>query len=122
MNFISTRGGEKVSAARAIVNGLADNGGLYVPEKFPSVSAEEMQKMLEMSYPERAAKVLKKYTENVTIKWPNDVFVNGKKICGILLESVITENITEAVFLGIGVNITNDIPKDLQSKATSLKL
>ena len=68
------------------------------------------------------AKVLKKYTENVTIKWPNDVFVNGKKICGILLESVITENITEAVFLGIGVNITNDIPKDLQSKATSLKL
>ena len=61
MNFISTRGGEKVSAARAIVNGLADNGGLYVPEKFPSVSAEEMQKMLEMSYPERAAKVLKKY-------------------------------------------------------------
>ena len=56
MNFISTRGGEKVSAARAIVNGLADNGGLYVPEKFPSVSAEEMQKMLEMSYPERDRK------------------------------------------------------------------
>ena len=61
MNFISTRGGEKVTAARAIVKGLADNGGLFVPEKFPSVSAEEMRKMLEMSYPERAAKVLKKY-------------------------------------------------------------
>ena len=51
MNFISTRGGEKVTAARAIVKGLADNGGLFVPEKFPSVSAEEMRKMLEMSYP-----------------------------------------------------------------------
>ena len=61
MNFISTRGGEKVTAARAIVKGLADNGGLFVPEKFPSVSAEEMRKMLEMSYTERAAKVLKKY-------------------------------------------------------------
>jgi len=68
------------------------------------------------------AKVLKKYTDNVTIKWPNDVFVNGKKICGILLESVVTENMTEAIFLGIGVNITNEIPLELQEKVTSLKL
>ena len=68
------------------------------------------------------AKALKKYTENVTIKWPNDVFVNGKKICGILLESVVTENMTEAIFLGIGVNITNEIPEELQNKVTSLKL
>lgn len=68
------------------------------------------------------AKALKKYTENITIKWPNDVFVNGKKICGILLESVVTENMTEAIFLGIGVNITNEIPEELQNKVTSLKL
>jgi len=61
MNFISTRGGEKVSGARAIVKGLSDNGGLYVPEKFPQVSLREMEEMLEMSYPERAAKILKKY-------------------------------------------------------------
>ena len=61
MNFISTRGGEKVTGARAIVKGLSENGGLYVPEKFPQVTAQEMQEMLEMSYPERAAKVLKKY-------------------------------------------------------------
>ena len=46
MNFISTRGGEKVTAARAIVKGLADNGGLFVPEKFPSVSAEKCGKCL----------------------------------------------------------------------------
>jgi len=61
MNFISTRGGEKVTGARAIVNGLSANGGLYVPEKFPAVTAEEMAAMLEMSYPERATKVLMKY-------------------------------------------------------------
>lgn len=68
------------------------------------------------------AKVLKKYTDDVVIKWPNDVFVCGKKICGILLESVVTENMTEAIFLGIGVNITNEIPLELQNKVTSLKL
>ena len=61
MYFISTRGGEKVTGAQAIVQGLAKNGGLYVPETFPAVSREEIENMLEMSYPERAAFVLGKY-------------------------------------------------------------
>ena len=61
MYFISTRGGEKVTGAQAIVKGLADNGGLYVPESFPTVTSEEMSAMAEMSYPERAAFVLGKY-------------------------------------------------------------
>ena len=37
MYFISTRGGEKVTGAEAIVQGLAKDGGLYVPEKFPKI-------------------------------------------------------------------------------------
>lgn len=61
MNFISTRGGEKVTGAQAIVRGLAKDGGLYVPEVFPTVSREEMEGMAEMSYPERAAFILGKY-------------------------------------------------------------
>ena len=61
MIFISTRGGEKATGAQAIVQGLAKNGGLYVPEKLPKISPEEMEKMAEMSYPERAAFVIGKY-------------------------------------------------------------
>lgn len=61
MYFISTRGGEKVTGAQAIVKGLAENGGLFVPETFPSVTKEELEQMLEMSYAERAAFVLGKY-------------------------------------------------------------
>ena len=61
MYFISTRGGEKVTGAQAIVQGLAKNGGLYVPETFPTVSKEELDAMAEMSYAERAAFVLGKY-------------------------------------------------------------
>lgn len=61
MYFISTRGGEKVTGAQAIVQGLAKNGGLFVPEVFPKISAEEIQQMAEMSYAERAAFVLGKY-------------------------------------------------------------
>ncbi len=61
MYFISTRGGEKVTGAQAIVKGLAENGGLYVPEVFPTVTKEEMSQMAEMNYAERAAFVLGKY-------------------------------------------------------------
>ena len=61
MYFISTRGGEKVTGAQAIVQGLAKNGGLYVPEVFPTVSQEELQVMAEMNYAERAAFILGKY-------------------------------------------------------------
>ncbi|MBE5751553.1 MAG: threonine synthase [Clostridia bacterium] len=61
MKFISTRGGEKVTGAQAIVQGLAKNGGLFVPEKFPKITSEEMDAMAEMTYPQRAAFVLGKY-------------------------------------------------------------
>lgn len=63
MNFLSTRGGEKVTCAQAIVKGLAADGGLFVPEKFPEVSREELEAMLEAGYPERAAKILLKYLD-----------------------------------------------------------
>ena len=61
MYFISTRGGEKVTGAQAIVQGIAKNGGLFVPERFPNVSKEEINAMAEMDYPQRAAFILGKY-------------------------------------------------------------
>ncbi len=63
MNFISTRGSEKVTGAQAIVQGIAKDGGLFVPERFPAVSREELEAMLEMDYSERAALVLHKYLD-----------------------------------------------------------
>lgn len=62
MKFISTRGkSEAANAAFAITKGLADDGGLFVPEKFPQVTIDELNEMLELDYAERAAKVLHKY-------------------------------------------------------------
>ncbi|MBQ3220562.1 MAG: threonine synthase [Clostridia bacterium] len=61
MYFISTRGGEKVTGAQAIVQGLASDGGLFVPETFPKVSKEEMDELAQMGYAERAAFILGKY-------------------------------------------------------------
>lgn len=63
MKFISTRGGECVTGARAIVQGIASDGGLFVPETFPAVSEPELEAMLGMDYAERTAFVLKKYLD-----------------------------------------------------------
>ena len=49
MYFISTRGEEKVTGAQAIAQGLAVDGGLYVPETFPPVTKEEKESMAQMS-------------------------------------------------------------------------
>lgn len=50
------------------------------------------------------------------IKWVNDVYLDGKKICGILTEAIgnFEENIVDSVIIGIGINInTQDFPDDI---------
>lgn len=48
--------------------------------------------------------VLKEYNIEAMIKWPNDVYVGDKKICGILLEAVSKEEI-ECMIIGVGLNV-----------------
>ena len=68
MKFVSTRGGEKVTGARAVVQGLSANGGLFVPEKFPKITAAELEDMTELGYPARAAKILSKFFDDYDAK------------------------------------------------------
>lgn len=48
---------------------------------------------------------LKKYGVTAQIKWPNDVLINGRKVAGILVETVWMGENAESVVLGIGVNV-----------------
>jgi len=65
--------------------------------------------------------------ENVTglrsqVKWPNDVLINGRKACGVLIESSVRENSVDYAIIGIGVNVNlslSDFPEILPI-ATSL--
>ena len=43
--------------------------------------------------------------QNCSIKWPNDIYVNGKKIAGILIENSISGNIIRSSIAGIGLNV-----------------
>lgn len=59
------------------------------------------------------------------IKWPNDIVVNSKKVCGILTEMSCELNRINHVVLGIGINVNiddEDFPKEIKKIATSLKV
>ena len=67
MNYISTRGkAEKVTAAEAIIKGLATDGGLYIPESIPTVDLDFIKSLENLSYSERAKKVLALYLTDFT--------------------------------------------------------
>lgn len=62
--------------------------------------------------------------ELVDIKWVNDLFIHGKKICGILTETgqKFTDGVPDYVIVGIGINVGGlDFPEELAEIATSLE-
>jgi len=70
------------------------------------------------------AEVFEEYNILPKIKWPNDVRINGKKISGILAESVLEGNDLKGIVLGFGVNLNckkDDVEK-IDQPATSLNL
>ena len=60
---------------------------------------------------------------NVDIRWPNDLLINGKKVCGILTEMSAEVDRIHAVVLGIGINVNHStMPAALEEIATSLRM
>lgn len=66
------------------------------------------------------AKEVERYgITNVSIKWPNDVIINDKKVCGILLEG----QVPQYVVVGVGLNVNQKtFPEGLRRPATSLAI
>jgi BirA family biotin operon repressor/biotin-[acetyl-CoA-carboxylase] ligase len=59
------------------------------------------------------------------LKWPNDVLLNGRKLCGILLELIPYSKTAYYLAIGIGINVyqaKEDFPPELQEKAISLAM
>lgn len=60
------------------------------------------------------------------IKWPNDIVVNKKKVCGILTEMNAEQDYIQYVVIGVGINVNNaapeEFPEEIRQTATSLRI
>ena len=70
--------------------------------------AKGMEKMLDFS---------------VKIKWPNDIIIGGKKVCGILTEMSAQTDYVNHIVIGLGINVHNEsFPEEISDVATSIYL
>ena len=79
--------------------------------------------MLTLVMAQSVAKAMRKMANvDAKIKWPNDIVLNGKKVCGMLTEMTMEMDYIQSVVIGVGINVnTKHFPKEL-SHATSLYL
>lgn len=103
-SFISQKGGLYVSKLTFHQNLKVENGWSIMVDTAMAV-----------------VKTLLCYGVDAKIKWPNDIWVNNKKICGILTKNAFCGEFIDYTIVGIGVNINNDIAEEIKDIAISLK-
>ncbi|MCB9252124.1 MAG: biotin--[acetyl-CoA-carboxylase] ligase [Flavobacteriales bacterium] len=85
-----------------------------------NVPAEKLS-LFNMSVSLAIREVLKLYlSEEVTVKWPNDIYVSDKKIAGVLIETVLTCHLIKHMILGAGINVNEDSFPDTLNSACSI--
>ncbi len=69
MKYTCTRNSKiEISASEAIVKGISDDGGLFVPSSFPILSLADIENLIPLDYPERAAKILSMYMDEFSFE------------------------------------------------------
>jgi len=104
---------------------ISPRGGIWLSIILrPQIGPKEALKITFITSSAVAKTIQQLFGLKAEVKWPNDVLVNGRKICGILTETETKENIVEFVVIGIGINANVDLdafPRKLRETATSLK-
>ncbi len=96
-------------------------GGLYLSILLPIKDPSDIGLITTFTAVAVARAIEKNAPVSIGIKWVNDLYVGGKKLCGILAEGGFNELGGYAV-VGIGVNLYNELPSELSSIATSVLL
>lgn len=65
---------------------------------------------------------LNKRGVSAKIKWPNDIYVGNKKICGMLIQNVVENNLVKSSIIGIGFNLNQTLFLSDAPNPTSLKI
>ena len=113
---------EKQTAGRGRYNRvwISNEGGLYFsvllkpnkPDFLPNLT-----QLMALSI----CQTLEKANLIPQLKWPNDVLINGEKICGILSEVIMKGSQIGAVVIGVGINISQEGLEQIDQPVTSLK-
>jgi len=100
---------------------LSPEGGIYLTvilrPRISPVYASRMNLMASVSVATTIRNVL---GLNAELKWPNDVLIKGRKVCGILAEMNAEMDAVNFINVGIGINVNTPIPQ-FEDTATSLK-
>ena len=100
---------------------LSPAGGIYFTLVLrPGISPAYAPRMNLMASVAVAATIRKLFGLKAELKWPNDVLLEGKKVCGILAEMDAEMDVVNFVNIGIGINANTSIPQ-FEKTATSLK-
>lgn len=86
----------------------------------PNFLAIDQQIYLNMAMCLAVYDVIREYTPEVLIKWPNDVYVRHQKVCGILIENQLAGSKIKSSIVGVGLNVNQQQFKE--AKATSLSV
>ncbi|MEM3873629.1 MAG: biotin--[acetyl-CoA-carboxylase] ligase [Candidatus Bathyarchaeia archaeon] len=105
---------------------LSPKGGLWFSIIFrPRLRPPETVKLVFLAGLAVAETIRELYGLKAETKWPNDVLVDGKKVCGILSEMKTVDEKVDYAIIGIGVNANIDVekefPKELRETATSIQ-
>jgi BirA family biotin operon repressor/biotin-[acetyl-CoA-carboxylase] ligase len=104
---------------------ISPKGGVWLSVILrPAIALEDALKMTLTTSVAVAKTFLQLYGLKAEIKWPNDVLIDGKKVCGILTETSTNEKTVNTMVVGIGINANfslEALPRNLRSTATTLK-
>jgi BirA family biotin operon repressor/biotin-[acetyl-CoA-carboxylase] ligase len=90
------------------------------PAALPRVRMPILSLAAGLATREAVASVAK--AQSVKVKWPNDVYLNGRKLAGILTE--VPPSVTDRVVIGIGINVNNSLdeaPHEIRQRAVTLR-
>ena len=99
----------------------APEGGVWLAMAWPDILLPEFSRFLPFAAGLAACRTIRSYLSAAWLKWVNDILVEGKKIGGVLCETVLSKGGDRYHLLGIGLNVNNRaFPDNLQVNATSL--
>ncbi len=101
---------------------ISQKGGLYLSKlTFHEGLAVKDAWSIMVDSAMAVVKTLLAFNVEPQIKWPNDIWVNGKKICGILIQNGFCGDMVDYSLVGIGINVNNEIADEIKDIAISLK-